>query len=128
MVIAFCCNDERGNHTGYATGLNLPEGLLSLTSQHVRGVRFCESGDGIRVSRRRFQSRGCREGYGNVFWNGYDVPVCSVVKLLVYLKESGKWTSEGGIVEIDDWWRRDTGYSEADWLIAQFREIAKESR
>lgn len=125
MVIAFACNDERGNFTGLATGINLPAGLLSLTSQHLRGVRFITRDCGVRVSRRWFPSRGCVEGYGNVFWNGYDVPVRDVVRLLVYLKESGKWMSEGGIVEIGQWWDRDTGYSEADWLIAQFRDVLK---
>jgi hypothetical protein len=121
VILSICCNDERGHFTGFAEAVQLQDGMLDLVSQHLRGARFARSGEGIRLSRRRFPVRASTDWYGNVFWNGYDVPAREVVKLLVYLKESRKWECEGGWVELCEWWERDTGYNEAEWLLAQFK-------
>lgn len=128
---AFCCNDWRnGNFTGRVTNIELQVGnetgleLACEESYPSRCPEFRFDGDGepsdkyIAISGKRFPASGYRTWVGNWCWDAVTMDAITAADLLNFLRSSGKWQAEGGIVRLGDQWESGEKFRPSDLLAA----------
>lgn len=90
--IMFCCNDERGNHTGRVSEIEIGDEMrLAWTGSRPPAMRAVPSG--VKIGRRVYECRGWSEWVGNVFWNAASMAEPQARQLIVDLLASG-WVVE----------------------------------
>jgi hypothetical protein len=80
MRVAFCCNDERGNHTECVSAIDFGDCDLRITGpdKTMRPVMF-----GVKVGRRKYETTGMWvSGAGNICWDATAMPL-DAARLLV---------------------------------------------
>lgn len=89
--VAFCCNDDRGNHTARVTAIDFGDGDLHIAGPErtMRLVTF-----GVRIGRRKYETSGAwMSGVGNIFWDATGMRIDAARLLASDLLASG-WTVE----------------------------------
>lgn len=89
--VAFCCNDERGNHTAKVDAIDFGDSDLRLTGpdRSMRLVQF-----GVRIGRRKYETSGMWvSGAGNIFWDSTGMSL-DVARLLASDLLTSGWTVE----------------------------------
>ena len=89
--VAFCCNDERGNHTAKVDAIDFGDSDLRITGpgRTMRLVQF-----GVRIGRRKYETSGVWVGgAGNICWDSTGMPLDAARLLASDLLASG-WTVE----------------------------------
>lgn len=71
------------------------------------GMRITYFGDGkVRIGRRMFAYQREKEWFGNWCWNGLWMTRKEARRLLRYVRDSGRFTCEGGPARLYDWFNR----------------------
>jgi hypothetical protein len=89
--VAFCCNDERGNHTEYVSAIDFGDSDIRIAGpdRSMRQVMF-----GVRIGRRKYETSGVWvSGAGNIFWDATAMPIDDARRLVQDLVLGG-WQIE----------------------------------
>lgn len=108
LIVHLCCNNP---DNGFFDGRLLKveyEGLELIHDDWLRGcsINFLGNGRAVRISRRVFHYRDMREWVGNWCWNAISMDKKEAHRLILYLRDSGQWTCEGGPTRIYDWFNK----------------------
>ena len=110
ILVSIACNDpDNGNFRGRASSIHWGNNQ-DMELQHndwYRGVAVTYVGDDrVRICRRVFRFKRHKDWYGNWCWNAFWMERAEAWRLLRYLRQSGKWKSEGGPCRLFDWFNR----------------------
>lgn len=101
MWVDIAENDDNGNRAGFAPVVNF--GILgSLWANDLKGVRFSQKGDRLRVSRKQYYYTNSQDWAGSMIYNSYLLPDIEACALLNDLHKSEKYHWEDLISEVDE--------------------------
>jgi hypothetical protein len=97
--VLLCCNDERGNFTGFVTELDIADEIrIVCTKERGTAIRF--DAGAVKIGRHKFSCGNGRSSWvGNVFWDSITMTTEQARSVLSYLLANGwaveEWAEEG---------------------------------
>ena len=108
MIPVDCAvNDDYGTTINRINAIHFPG--LELSAIDIAGVHFRDLGINhgerrIRISRKEYGVRHLASCVGNIFWERYGMDGWTAAKCLRDLRQSKRFTPDGGFDELYRWW------------------------
>lgn len=103
--IDFCCNEDGGVFGGRVRMIDFAGALTLEGDAYGRGFAFAVEGNRVRIHRKWFEFEATRGG-GNWYWQGFLFKPMEAKRLLRHVKDSGKWSVDGGWTKLFNWFDR----------------------